>query len=154
MNSEDFPLKRFLFLICSSLLLQLELVKVLIQIILDYVMSKKKKHKLNNCKIVRASHFFGRKIKILQFSGKMKSIAMMGFWQQFWVSFFVVAFCLILCLIQVYTKHKHKSLLEHFFLFHLPHIKFLTLNLPCCPNIVQSIICIFPYFSSSDYTVA
>lgn len=48
-------------------------------------------------------------------------------WQQFWVSFFVVAFCLIsLCLIQVYTKHKHKSLLEHFFLFLillLPHTK-------------------------------
>lgn len=115
MNSEDFALKRFLFLICSSLLLQLELVKVLIQKILDYVMSKKT-CKLNNCKIVRASHFFGRKIKILQFSGKTKSIAMMGFWQQFGVSFFVVTFCLILlCLIQVYTKHKHKSLLEHFF---------------------------------------
>lgn len=33
-----------------------------------------------------------------------------------WGFFFVVAFCLILlCLIQVYTKHKHKSLLEHFF---------------------------------------
>lgn len=59
----------------------------------------------------------------------MKSIAMMGFWQQFWVSFFVVAFCLILlCLIQVYTKHKHKSLLEHFFFIpsaahKIPHTK-------------------------------
>lgn len=91
MNSEDFALKRFLFLICSSLLLQLELVKVYIQIKLDYVMSKKKS-KLNNCKIVRASHFFGRKIKILQFSGKMKSIAMMGFWQQFGVSFLLLLF--------------------------------------------------------------
>lgn len=100
MNSEDFALKRFLFLICSSLLLQLELVKVLIQIILDYVMSKKSK--LNNCKIVRASHFFGKKIKILQLSGKMKSIAMMGVCQHFFCCCFLFDFV-------VFNSSLHKT---------------------------------------------
>lgn len=78
--------------------------KVYIQIKLDYVMSKKT-CKLNNCKIVRASHFFGRKIKILQFSGKMKSIAMMGFWQQFGVSFC----CCFLFDFVVFNSSLHKT---------------------------------------------